>query len=112
MHPDKIGNQPPTRGALAVVPEAPPESNGIVWEDPPGARTGRNGIDTIIAPLVIELRRNPGKWARLKTFDRKQGASSAKNGLGKRGTYPDIEFVGRSLPDGTSALYGRYVGAE
>lgn len=110
MHPDKVGN--PTNATAPAAHEAPPESNGLVWEDPPPPRTGKHSrVIASLTPLIIELKRNPGKWARLLTLPAKSSANSTMSRFKKTGVFSDIEFTARVHGTG-SALYGRYIEAE
>lgn len=103
MHPDQL-----TPGREA--PPAPPPGNGLVWEDPPATNGRHNKWLPLIADTLPELRRHPGAWARLFTWRDRKSAQAAKTSLAKRPEVADIEFAARALPDGTSALYGRYTG--
>lgn len=96
--------------AALAAHEAPPAApaTGLVWEDPPVAN-GRTPVEKLIEPLIPELRRNPGKWARLRDFPIKSSAASAKGRLAKMPHLADIQFAARITPTG-SALYGRYTG--
>jgi hypothetical protein len=83
----------------------------MVWEDPPVGRRGRPGWHVELADELAELRKHPKRWAQLRVFDageRKTRAGAAASHLRK--TIAGFDFVGRTLPDGTQALYGRYVG--
>ena len=93
-------------------PPATPTVNGLVWEDPPPRGRANSTLATIIT-LIPELRRNPGKWARLYTWSNASGANSAQGKLRKNEDVSDIEFVARSTKTSTKAtstLYGRYTG--
>ena len=85
------------------------DTNGIVWEDPP-SKNGKNR-DRVLAVLerLEELRPHPRRWARLYTWRSKSAASTVKNGLNKEPAAAGFEFTARCLPDGTSAIYGRYI---
>ena len=61
----------------------------------------------LIGPKIPALRARPGDWARLHDFEKKTQANSAQASLGKRPEFADIEFAARTMPDGTSVLYGR-----
>lgn len=114
MHPEVIRER--EKQLERDLHEALPEtgggaaSNGIVWEDPP---CSRSGVVEIIVALVPELRRNPGRWARLHVWPNKTGANTNQSKLRRDERVVDIEFVARSdAKAGSSALYGRYVEAE
>jgi hypothetical protein len=106
-----IRDKHPAEVPAVKVDEAPPaaSTNGLVWEEPPIARTKTAAEIAAITELVPELRRNPKRWARLYTWKTKQRASTIKTHLNVE-ALADIEFTARSMPDGTSALYGRFTG--
>lgn len=83
-------------------------SNGIRWEVPPG-RGGANRKVERFRPLIPELKRRPGEWARLFDYDKPTGAASAATKL--RQAFPDFEIVGRRV-EGGSAIFARFVEAE
>lgn len=92
-----------------MQPPAAPPQHGLVWEDPPPRGGGNTQVFVIVA-LVPELRRNPGKWARLYTWKNLTGANSMQTKLRALPELSDCEFIGRSnKAAGTSALYGRYL---
>lgn len=101
----------PFRGARpAVPPPSPPSSNGIRWEEPPTRRAGTGGrlIDTL-TPVVVELRRNPGKWARIREFGAKGSASASRKPIAA--AFPDLELRAAATSTG-SAIWARYVEPE
>lgn len=113
MHPDEWAAEVAAAEARdhGEAPPVTPVSNGLVWEEPPPKR--RDSAYTAIVALVPELRRNPGRWARLYTWSTSSGANSAQAKLRKDENLTDIEFVARSTKSdarSTSALYGRYTG--
>lgn len=81
----------------------------LVWEDPPESETGRKPIVKQAAPLVEALREEPGRWARIATWDGHSSAASAAKRL--REAYDDIEWVARKTDDG-STLWGRFPDGE
>jgi hypothetical protein len=101
----------PSRGArpLVPVPSVPPPSpaaaNGIVWEEPP-KRGRRARLVDELTPIVVELRRNPGRWARLREFGAKGSASASRKPIGV--AFPDLELRSASTANG-SAIWARYV---
>ena len=94
--------------AKPVKPPPVASSNGLVWEDPPSAR--RSSQFAEILDLIPQLRRNPGKWARLYTWRNKSGANGVQTRLRKMPELADCEFVARTVDGTKSALYGRYTG--
>lgn len=99
----------PSRGARPAVPPPlpPPPANGIRWEEPPASRVGKTAkVLAEVRALVIELKRNPGKWARIKDYASASGAGSIRTKL--VAAFPDVEFVARKLDDG-SAIWARFV---
>lgn len=98
MHPEQIEDTPP------LSPPTPRVE--LLWEDPP-PRARDPWALALINPVLLELRANPNRWARLYTWRDAKRATAAKAQLAKRPEVADIEFSARSLPDGTSALYGR-----
>lgn len=90
------------RAPAGRVQPPPTDDLGIVWEDPPGGRS----IVEEMRPIVVELRRNPGRWARVREFVKPNAASSASTQLRKE--YPDIKWTPRK--DGLgSILWARFV---
>lgn len=90
------------------MPTPPPSGNtDLVWEDPPRGRARAASFAADFMPLVVQLRRRPATWARLHTY---RGATTAGGTIRRfRETFPDCEFRGARLPEGGSAIYGRYV---
>lgn len=109
MHPDVARAAGATAGATGAPPDAPgaPPAHGLVWEEPPSPR--RSSQYTEVLALIPELRRNPGRWARLYTWSNKTGANGLQQRLRKDATVADCEFIGRITATG-SALYGRCTG--
>lgn len=108
MHPEHA-----RAGGREAPPGSPvtPASNGLVWEDPPAPRSQASSAIQAILLAAPQLRRNPGRWAKLRSFKSSSGASSSKNGASKRAELVDIELVARKMPGG-SALFGRYIEAD
>lgn len=104
MHPEKIAFVP----ATADPPRAA-GSNGMEWGSPPAPRSNRSCVHEF-TEIVIELRRRPGEWARVFTYRKKNDAHARAQVLRKHEPYSDIEWAPRSLPDGTSGLWARFVG--
>lgn len=63
-----------------------------------------------LAPVVAELKRNPGRWARLRWYKAPSSASGQVAMVRK--LFPDLEIVGRKLAAGGSAIFARYVEAD
>lgn len=75
--------------------------NGIVWEEPPAVP----GAYTDYRAIELQLRENPGRWARVLTGLTTQGtAASRSDRMKKRG----LEAVTRKTPDGTWSLWARF----
>lgn len=120
MHPtewrrEQEARATPSRGArpLASVPSVPPpspSSNGngsIVWEEPPPMRRARARIFELeLTPLIVELKRHPGDWGRIKEYPNSKAASAGASAARK--LFPDVEFVARGLKAG-SAIWARFV---
>lgn len=99
MHPDTV---PASNGDTTPTPAA----DGIVWDDPP-VKGRRTSTLVRVAPQVPQLRRHPGRWARLVDLKAKSSASSALPKLRKE--FPDIEFRAARFGEVGSAVWGRYV---
>jgi hypothetical protein len=94
---------------------APPAKRGhhvpeiaLEWEEPPKRDRKRSTVAKL-QPLVLELKRNPGKWARLIRYKSPISASTCAQNFRKH--YPDIEFTARRHDNG-SDLYGRFMEEE
>lgn len=85
---------------------APPPSNGVRWEDPPPPQSGPRAAMAELARVVVELKRHPGRWARVRDFKSRSGAGSTRQRVRKE--HPDCEWQARAMPEG-SALFGRFV---
>lgn len=80
----------------------------VVWEDPPPKMRGPGQRGRRFDDLV----EHPGKWARIpERFKFPTAATSIKARAEKvhGGVW---EATGRKKPDGTHAVYLRYIGAE
>lgn len=74
------------------------------WADPPDPGIGRaSPLRDALLPLIEQLRSRPGRWARLREYDRLQGAASAKQRAEK--LFPDVTFTTRKR-EGGSTLWG------
>lgn len=100
---ENLRTTPPIIGK-PVIMESKTE---LVWEDPP--QRGSQGLGKELRPVMIELKRHPGKWARVRVFKHKSSANSAKNTLKK--SHPDFEYVSAQHSTG-SALWMRFVEIE
>lgn len=112
MHPAEFEAEVAAARAGHEAPPAPPTANGLVWEDPPPKRQrGAEVYDEILA-FLPQLRRNPGRWARLYTWKNPSAASPVKQRLetNHAEAVADIEFVARRTGKELSALYGRFTG--
>lgn len=97
------------RPAAPVNGSTPAPKALIAWEDPPPKRSGPTVINI---EAERELRANPGRWARLKDYGNKTGASTAAASIrkGRRGIAAgDFEAEARVTATG-STLYVRFVG--
>lgn len=99
---------------LELPAEKPTADEGIEWEDPP-AKGGRRTGQWEKAPWVPTLRANPGRWARVASYEKHFTANDVVSRLRQgrlKGFDPaEWEAVGRSdKAAGTSALWLRYVG--
>lgn len=102
MHPETL-NQ--TGNGATAPPPVPRliDDDGIVWEEPP---THTRGLAAQLEPIVVKLRRQPGRWARVRECD---GRTSANTQVKKaRELFGDCEFRAGPHGDG-SALWGRAV---
>lgn len=75
----------------------------LVWEDPPAR--GRPLLADEVRSDVEELRRNPGRWAKVRTYPAPSSAAACRPCL--IAAYPDIEWRASRTADGGSAIYGR-----
>jgi hypothetical protein len=75
----------------------------IIWEEPPEVRSTRSPLDDA---TVSALRANPGRWARIKRYDKKTSAWTAAKTIRSR---PGFEAKGVATTSG-SDLYVRFVG--
>jgi len=94
---------------LASVPT--PERPSVVrWEDPP-PKYGKPIIDR---DVEAEMRRNPGRWARVREYTYKTGANTAVTRIRRgddRFAKGEWEAVARGKGAGAgSVLYVRFVG--
>lgn len=105
-HPHMVGDQ--------TSPPPSPPTNGVRWEDPPETARDRGGrIIERLRPLFPELRRNPGRWARVLDYPRKQSAWSTRTVLLKSKSWPkDIELRAHRTEGDAGALFARYVPAN
>jgi len=82
--------------AKVVVPPNAPDGATFAWEDPP-APAGRAGtktqqrIDWLTQHVLPQLKDNPGRYAKVFTFDSRSTASSLLKKL--REAFPDLSFV-------------------
>ena len=101
----------PFRGARPVVPPPPaPAPNGVTvrWEDPPARGRAARVVEEL-TPIVRELRRNPGTWARIREFGAKGSASSSRKPIAA--AFPDLELRASATASG-SAIWARFVEPE
>jgi hypothetical protein len=83
----------------------------IQWEEPPQSQTGGGKYDE----LAEELRRNPGRWAKLGTYDTGQAANIRDGRLRAfrpAGAFEAVSRNGRTDGEGRrqADIYVRYVG--
>jgi hypothetical protein len=75
----------------------------ITWEVPRPHR-----MPSMYDEALGEVKKRPGQWARLRSFEHSSAAYSASGGLKKRLDDDRWQAAVRPLPDG-SAGYGLYV---
>lgn len=105
MHPGvRAPLSPEHRGSL---PPPSPSSGEMAWEDPPPKYLGK-AAQAVLAAVALfpQLRRNPGRWARICEFKTQSTAFGQVKKL--RESHPDIEFEARGRETG-SAIWARYV---
>lgn len=83
----------------------------LVWERPPNKVSAGESLIAALMPLIVELRRHPGEWARLVSCAAKSSAANYRNRLGKLPEFKDIDFHSSPTPDGF-AVFGRFVEDE
>jgi hypothetical protein len=78
----------------------------IVWEAPPDPRPRLGMYDA----AVREIEQNPGRWARVRVFEKQSTAYSSAGGLRARLVALDPRWQVRSGPldDGTFGLWVRF----
>lgn len=95
---------------LRVVPGA---GDGIVWEDPPAARSKRGATNkwvTILTPLMDR----PGQWARMAVRDSAGLAANQAANLRRNIRIPAgrWEFTSRKIDERRHGVYARYLGPD
>ena len=91
-----------------------PKPAEMAWEDPPIAKVGAPG-SADNAALAASLRENPGRWAKVRTYEKaRSAAASSYAGYIAHGTTVafrggGFEAVSRVVGDETH-VYARYVG--
>ncbi len=70
----------------------------------PGPKKGPGAL----APILAELRSNPGRWAELDRYPRDRYHSAHSRGVGINKRHPDIEYAARRVGD-DAVLYLRAV---
>jgi hypothetical protein len=90
------------------------KTSDVVWEEPPTRY--RSAPRARLWPERLEpLMTRRGTWARVWVYNTPQGGSRTVWGLnhGQTGLPPGRwEFTSRSLPEGKSAVYARYLGPD
>lgn len=82
--------------------------NGLVWEDPPAPR--RSGPKSKWPERLAPLLDRPA-WARVCVVGSLNSASTTAARLHRQGfRRGEWEFVSRIRPDGSAAIYARYLG--
>ena len=77
----------------------------IIWEEPPApSNRGRQGI---MNQYIAVLKDNPNRWAKIKTYARKESASSSATTWRKRFKTEGFEIVSRN-----DTVYARFVTDE
>lgn len=89
--------------AFACLPE------GAVFEDPP-ERQNKKGRPAVWPALVEPLKLYPGRWVRLREFDRASAAASAGGRIRKLGGF-ETKTV-KNAETGRGVLYVRFMGDD
>jgi hypothetical protein len=97
----------PDPEALASHIRGEHKPDGLEWEDPPPKYLGK-AAQAVLAAVALfpQLRRNPGRWARICEFKTQSTAFGQVKKL--RESHPDIQFEARGRETG-SAIWARYV---
>lgn len=98
----------PARPLTSVPDDRPTSLFRLVKETPPepGSR-GRKKLSEKVAPMLNQVKDDPGEWYRLATYTNGSSGSSAAGTLRKQVTDKKWTFLGRKTADG-SALYACY----
>src|SRR5262245_55371161 len=76
---------PPPHGVPGPKPAEGTTEIELVWKDPPGEKY--KTTPSIYMPVLDEIKKRPGKWARIRIFAHDSTAYSARKGLKKRVSY-------------------------
>lgn len=114
----KPGTRTPSRPAATAQPAAreqrvpaevaPRLPDGMVFEDPP-ARFVPKGRPAVWPDVVEPLKEHPGRWVRVREFDKVQQAASAAGRIRRLGGY---ETRAARNADGRGVLYVRFMGED
>ena len=80
----------------------------LEWEEPPGVKRRTTAIVDRVRPMILDLKRNPKRWARLALYYSKTGAGQARKKCADE--FTDCEFTARTVEDGVTGLFGRFMG--
>lgn len=80
----------------------------MVFEDPP-ARFVPKGRPAVWPDVVEPLKEHPGRWVRVREFDKVQQAASAAGRIRRLGGY---ETRAARNADGRGVLYVRFMGED
>jgi hypothetical protein len=84
---------------------APPVA--MRWEDPPPKMHGAvSKLIDELRPTILELKRNPGRWARIREYERPSSGYTTTGHLKKM--FPDVEFQAHKVGD-VVRIWARYV---
>lgn len=91
-------------------------NTGMVWEEPPLVEHGGARRAGIWGPILGDLMSRPGVWARVRNTAKGSAAATIASNLRRRfvANLPPgrFEYTSRQFPDGTGAVYARYLGPE
>lgn len=102
-----------TPDACKCVECYPPPAPKFVWEEPPEGRGKYQRGPLVEDDVLAELRSHPKRWARVKSYASKSGASAVASKVRKGlvTELPATEWESTARVQGKgSALYLRYVG--
>lgn len=106
IEPPRMAAVPPATSEQPAEPVKP--APVIVWEEPAPIKVGRHAAPIVSDVVLAELRAQHGRWAKVKLYQSKSGATSAANSINgkKKRLGPGWEAASRTTGTG-SALYLR-----